>query len=421
MHRILLLVTAIAGSVALQPPQAEITMLDGTSLSGQLQEITADAIRIEQLAGIQSVERKQVMSLSFPEPRESEGTLPQEILLLDGSVIDCENVARTAQTTRVEKSWIGAVQIPDALVRAVRLQAAVPEYSAQWTGYLERQSATDLLVIAKRGGDGLDFLAGNVVSIAPEKIEFLLDGDTIPVPPSRVYGVVFAKPEGAAQSVTPGVRLLGVSGQIVGLKDCSMNSDGLRITTTWGSEATVNTAAVSSIDFSSGRIRYLSDMEWLSEKMHGIDPPEQAVRLKLSEELTKLEQEWYRPQRDHTFEMDSPLRLRGRQYRKGLCMRSRSEISVALDRKFTTFEALAGVDDEVAFNLNRRVALTVRGDDQVLYSSEFATSQDPVPVSIPVENISTLTILVDYADNDSSCDWLDLAEARLLVKSEESK
>ena len=65
------------------------------------------------------------------------------------------------------------------------------------------------------------------------------------------------------------------------------------------------------------------------------------------------------------------------------------------------------------------MSLKISADGKVVFEKVFQASEDPVPVKLPMQGVSTLTILVDYADGDSTCDWLDLADARLIRNTEE--
>ncbi|MFN9977552.1 MAG: NPCBM/NEW2 domain-containing protein, partial [Phycisphaerae bacterium] len=85
---------------------------------------------------------------------------------------------------------------------------------------------------------------------------------------------------------------------------------------------------------------------------------------------------------------------------------------------YQSLEAVIGIDDEVAGNQDSAVLVTITGDGQSLYSQQIRTSDDPQPLKLAVDQIATLTILVDFGDGDSSCDWLDLADARLILRTE---
>ena len=397
---------------------ARLTLLDGRQLSGTLVSIDKDSVVLKTTDGSQTIAMDTLMSVELMnENREAvlnaESGLAR-IELHDGSRLSVSAVTRNAQLFDVTGIEVGRQEIPVAAVRAVRLQRADQSVAAQWQTFLQREGNKDLLVVPKRDGSGLDFLAGIVSSISETEVAFLLDGDTIPVPIERVFGVVFARPEQTGL-VSGGVLKLASGDQFFG-RSVQYRDNQFLAESSWGTSVSLPSTAVNKIDFSSGRIEYLSDLMVLSERFDGIDPDGSLFAGLIDAETAKL---MYGPRRDSTMEPGQKIRLRGQRFDKGLCLHSRTEISYALDRRFESFEALAGVDDAVAFNEPTQVSLRISADGKLVFEKVFQASEDPVPVKLPMQGVSTLTILVDYADGDSTCDWLNLADARLIRNTEE--
>ena len=409
-------------SMLLTSQEVRISTLDGQTIDGSLTAIAADAVTIQAASGEQKIALETIMALDVkrvasPQNADPEATQPsQQVLLHDGSLISGTSVTRTAQQLSVVSAEFGELRIPTTAVRAVRLQPDDPKYSGQWATFLQREGDKDLLIIRKRSGDGLDFLPGIITAISAEQVGFLLDGDNVPVPAARVYGMVFAKPTAPISQV--GISLLTLTNEQ--LRAASMTSDGtaLQIVTAWDQPIHISLDRLQRIDFSSGRIRYLSDLPPIREVFMGIDPEGSLFSGLIDKETAQL---MYGPRRDTTIDPVVPIRLRGRRFEKGLCIHSKTSIEWPLDRKFSSLDAIVGVDDEVAFNQVSQVSLTIFGDGEVLFQKVFTTSEDPVPVKVRLEGVSTLKILVDYADNDSTCDWLDLADAKLILVPEDNK
>lgn len=126
----------------------------------------------------------------------------------------------------------------------------------------KRETDKDLLIVAKRDGSGLDFLAGVVSAIGAEKTEFLLDGETVPVPAARAYGVVFASTAStqAAQpvNVTSTAKVISYKGDQFAASTIKFSNGVFEIETVWGQSLQVASALIRSIDLSSGRVQYLS-------------------------------------------------------------------------------------------------------------------------------------------------------------------
>lgn len=416
------LLFVIAG--LLQAPEVRLTTLDGQVHSGALLQLNSDSATVAETTGEIIIPVSRILAMDLPGPAGANSdTMPptnaaadealQQVRLQDGSVINGKSVARSGQQLTIQTDWLGVLQVGAAAVRSVRLHSDHAKYSAQWDTFLQRESEKDLLVIPKSDGEGLDFLAGIVSTIGPQQIAFLLDGEEIPVPAERVYGVVFAKT--AVRPAESAITLYSRTGQQIAVRTVTLNGARIAAESALGHTLDVAVADVRRIDFSSGRLRYLSDLEPIAEVFSGIDPPGSPFAGLIDPPTAKL---MYGPRRDTTIDPAHRIRLRGKVYSKGLCLHSRTELRYALDRKFTTLEALVGVDDLVAFNQNSKVALRITGDGDVLYEKTFETSEAAVPLKLNVAQVATLSILVDFADNDSSCDWLDLADAKLILAAD---
>ena len=312
---------------------ARVTLLDGQQLSGTLVSIDKESVVLKTIDGSQTIVMDTLMSVELM--NEKPETIPDaesslsRIVLHDGSRLSVSAVTRNAQIFGVTGVEIGRQEIPVAAVRAVRLQKADPSVAAQWQTFLQREGSKDLLVVPKRDGSGLDFLAGIVSSISETEVSFLLDGDTIPVPIERVFGVVFARPEQTGL-VSGGVLKLVSGDQFFGLS-VQYRENQFVAESSWGTSVVLPSTAVSKVDFSSGRIEYLSDLTMLSQRFDGIDPDGSLFAGLIDAETAAL---MYGPRRDSTMEPGQKIRLRGQRFDKGLCLHSRTEISYALDRRF---------------------------------------------------------------------------------------
>jgi hypothetical protein len=413
MSLLILLTFILAGMDAVVASDVQISMLDGQTRKGQLTSISSESISFSESGTAVSLPVADVLAVENAAAKAVPSQEPQVLSLNDGSRLHGTGVVRTAKELTLESAGLGRISVESRRVNSVRLQADNPAYRVQWLTFLQRESEKDLLVVAKRDGSGLDFLAGVVNSIGAEKIEFLLDGENVPVPATRVYGVVFAKSDrNEPVGVQSPVRVTGVSGDMLAAKSISLENEKLQIETGWGQTLSVSLEQIQKIDLSGGRVQFLSDLEPLEERFDGVDLEGDLLSGLTDKEQQKL---LFGPRRDSTMDRHSKIRLRGREYSRGLCIHSRTEISWALDQRFSSFDCIAGIDDEVAFNGLYKVSLKISGDERVLFEQIIATTDEPLSLHLPVDGVSTLTILVDFGDNDSTCDWLDLADAKLII------
>ena len=400
----------------LAPADVKVSMLDGQARPGQLTAISTIELSLRENGTDAKLPLADVIAVEFPSVVIVAATEAQLLVLTDGSRLMTSAIARTAKSVTAQSAWLGSIELSTGGVHAIRLQAENPAFSQQWATFLKRESEKDLLIVSKRDATGLDFLAGVVSTVGGEQIEFLLDGETIPVPAARVYGIVFGKPvvstDKPSAAASPGIRLMSTQGDIVSATTLTLAADQLQIESGWGQTLKVPMDRLQKIDLSPGRIQYLSDLAAIDEQFDGVDPENSLLAGLIDKEQQRL---LFGPRRDTTIERQSKLRLRGREFDKGLCIHSRTEITWALEGRYSSLECLAGIDDEVAFNGTHAVLLKITGDDQVLFEKLVSTSDEPQSLKLPLNGVSTLKVLVDFGDSDSVCDWLDLADAKLVI------
>ena len=203
-------------------------------------------------------------------------------------------------------------------------------------------------------------------------------------------------------------------------------ADGrLSVTTTWNQTLAVPVATITRIDFSSGRFHYLSDLDPVKESYLGTHPDGSLLEQLLGND-NLLGDEAMALWKMHRDELPmgpygpQPLTLRGRTYRKGVWLFPKCRIDYGLDGRYTTFQALAGVDDETAFNCASpdgpsQVRLTILVDGDEVWNHLIDAPADPVDIQLEVADARTLSLLVDFGDGESACDFLDVVNARLLL------
>ena len=401
----------------------QVELLDGSSTTGSFMSIGAAELTLQNDGQSKTIVLADVVSITstVQQPKLSPDNHGY-IVLRDGSQIVGSLNSLTARDVNVQSSAAGQLIIPRRAVRAIRLSPVNPDWAEEWRALLQRRDREDLLILKKRDGSGLDFYGGVISAASEDKIEFVLDGDTVPVPRSRVYGLAFA----VTPPKTNGTVALQLSdGSEIITQSLAMDGGPLKIETSWNQTIMVPLATVHSIDFSSGRFHYLSDLDPVRETYSGTHPEGSLLEelLKgddvLGEEALKL----WRLHRD-TIPMGPfgplPLTLRGRIYKKGVWLFPQCRIDYALDGQYSAFQTIAGVDDEVAFNCSKpdspsKVQLTILTDGNEAWKQLIEAPADPVTINVEVSGIRTLSILVDFGDDDSACDFLDLADARLLV------
>ncbi|MCH2209717.1 MAG: NPCBM/NEW2 domain-containing protein [Fuerstiella sp.] len=408
-------------TVLLVAIDVRLDLLNGDAFTGSLTSISPQELTLEKDGKSNTIALEDIVSVTT-DVQISEPSDQGRILLADGSQIECGLESLTAQQARSETSAVGPLVIPRAALRAVRLSSANPDWDEQWNMFLKRTNENDLLILKKRDGTGLDFYGGIVSAVSGDNVDFVLDGDTVPVPRSRIYGLIFAANTTASTGTT---TIQFADGSAFIAQSLITDGDGLTVLSSWDQTLKISLETLHRIDFSGGRFHYLSDLDPVKETYFGIHPDGSllAELLKSGEVLSEDALNLWKLHRDK-IPMGPfgplPLTLRGKVYRKGIWLFPRCRIDYALDSRYTAFQTIAGVDDEVAFNCSQsdnpsKVQLSILTDGDEAWNQVLDAPADPLTIDLDVRGVRTLSILVDFGDDDSACDFLDLANARLLI------
>ena len=380
-------------------PTFDVQTLDDRTVSGSLAELTADRLTLETDSGKASLETEKLLEVSLEhKPAATALQAGAWIELTDGSTI----VARQ-YTVRGEKAAITllddqVVETSTRSVRSVRLQRASESIAAQWSQIMVNKLDSDVLVVRK--GDNLDYQQGILGDISDEVVRFKLDGEDLPVNRGKICGFAYRHPSSESQA-SPVCRLTDIFGSRWQVGTIAFDTK-LQFSTPTGLTLSCSPQIVSSIDFSVGKVVYLSDLK-----------PESAVWTPFFSTLKTVRamQQSYAPRLDRNFESD-PLQLAGIEYDKGLAIRSRTEIVYRLPGSFTRLKAVAGIDDSV--RPHGSVRLVIRGDNVVLLDLPIAGSDAPRPIDLDLSGVRKLSVLVDFGNQAGFGDHLDLCNARVL-------
>jgi hypothetical protein len=393
----LVAVLAVAG------PEVQVGTLDGNVKAGTLQQLSAEKLTLETSDGQIVLPIDQLLSVVAqkkpPLPPEVDDQLTTWIELVDGSRINGTAIlikdGRVELTTAPEKT----VHLPVSAIRSVRFANPNDPATKAWPAQICDDPMTDLLAVRKK--DAIDFLEGTIDGITAEHVLFRVEGEAIPVKRAKVDGLVFAhkksdKPPESVCTVEDG------AGWRLKAKSILLDQGALKITTTGGEEVSRPIEYIARIDFSTGKVAYLSSLEPESVQW--------TPYLEFANPPAALAQ-YYAPRRDDGRE-HQPIRLGGKTYNKGLSLYSRTALAYRLPAGMKKFQAIAGIDDSVRDGGN--VRLEFSADGKKLFDQPITGKDAPIAINLDIEGAKRLSILVDYGDDSDAGDYLNLAEARTL-------
>ncbi len=411
--------------VALAFLDVRVSTLNEESISGDQITIDKDNLVVTKDDKKSRIALGDVIDITFTSLAEAEAVAPkgEQLSLTDGTQLKTGNLTASADTISTTSDALGELNVPRKAVRAIRLQPSTDVFAGEWAAFLKRENTKDLLVYAKPDGAGLDYFSGVVTSIGDEKIPFLLDGQELPFPRNKAFGIVFATGLNAENQTTGDIAVTFRDRSIIRVESVEAAGNEITLKTSWGQTARTLAHHVSTIDFSGGRIHQLSDLKPLSENYFGLDPPDKSWgALFEKDEATRegISRMWKMSRNQFPNSGRPQLTLRGRTFAKGLCIFPSAEIEYALDGKYSSLRALVGVDDEVAFNQlpgkpPTVVELRIEADGNPVFERLIKAPEDPINLDIKLNEVTTLTIIVDFGDGASTCDYLDIVNARLFV------
>jgi hypothetical protein len=382
------------------PPDFEVQPLEGPRLAGRLIGLDAKQVTVETSSGRVSLDLAKVASLSA---RSKPLPPPAKVWidLVEGSALAAEEYTVHEGRARIALAGGDVLELPVHEVAAVRFLAGPEALAAQWARILALKAQSDMLVVAK--ADSLDYHKGVLGDVTAVQAHFELDGEPLEVKRSKVYGLIYYHAAAGGPTPEGAYTVLDAGGSRWSVRGLAF-SDHWEWITAGGRTVRRGPEQLAAADLSRGKIVFLSDLV-----------PDSAVYTPLwgMEKELPSRLELFRPRQDQNME-SKPLRIGGKTYAKGLWLHSRTEMIYRLPGRFSRFEAVAGIDDDV--RPRGHVRLVIRGDDKVLLDTTVSgNDKDAVhPISLDLSGVRRLVILVDYGDDLDVADHLDLGDARLI-------
>jgi len=392
----------LAASLLTGAAEFEVQTLDGQTATGQLVELGAEQLVLETAQG------RSIFALSTvgaatrqAAPAVDERKSNLWIELVDQSALSATSYSVRAAKAQVTLTTGARIELPTRTIRWVRFAPPADrdaKLTKQWTDITETKPTGDLLVVRKN--DSLDYLEGVLGDLDKEICKFEMDKEVISVKRPKVEGLIYFHPT-VAELAEPVGQLVATDGSHLAIRTAVLNDGVVKVTTPGGVAVELPLAEISKLDFSSGKIAYLSDLQ-----------PETATYVPyfgFQEEPLALG-DFFRYHRDIGFDQ-SPLRLNGQAYRKGLALQSRTALSYKLPGKFRALKAVMGIDDSVREAGSVRVE--IKGDGRMLWQGEVRGTEPPRELDLNLTGVRRLDILADFGEDLDIGDRLDLCDARV--------
>lgn len=381
-----------------------VQTMDGRAIEGELVGLEPQRLIVRHEGQDAEIEVAQLLGVALrgaPPGATAPAAPPIAVKLVDGSQFGAESCTTTAQAATFQLPGGIAAEIPTAGVAWVRFRTPSAEMDAEWERILAAEAAADVLVVRKQGA--LDYFEGIVRSVKPDGIEFEVDGEVLPAKPAKVEG--FRLSQRAVPKLPESICVIArAGGQELRAAGLALVDGKLQVTTPAGLKLALGAADITRLDFSQGKLVFLSDLDWdpqLYERQSyfgGSRPIEAGLDL-------------FPPQRDRGLD-GGPLELDRRAYAKGLALHSRTRLVYRLPGEYRRFLATAGIDDRAGKEGN--VRLVIEGDGRELYAATIRGGEAPVAIDLDITGVKRLGLLADFGLDLDISDHLDLVEARVV-------
>ncbi|HEY2837617.1 MAG TPA: NPCBM/NEW2 domain-containing protein [Pirellulales bacterium] len=382
------------------PADAQLQTLAGQSVTGALARVAEDKLVLTTPAGEQSFAMKDLLTVTLPNEVKSSDKSAMSVALVDGSTLVVKSFTTKGDQATLQLADGTEAKAQTRAIDSVRYREQTGALVEQWNDIAKLDRPSDVIVLRKN--DALDSLTGAIVEATPEFVNFEFDGDVIKVKMSRIEGLLYHRPAKPAKAPAAVCVVNDTSGSRYRAAKLSIDGDKLVIGASAGLEISLPLSEVARLDFSQGNIQYIGDLK-----------PESLVWTPyFGEANDNAARQFYRPRVDRAQEGGGPLRVGGKEFKKGVALHSRTAIVYRLPDGFRTFRAIAGIDDRA--RPAGDVQLTILGDDRTLFEGRITGNDEPLPLELEVSGVNRLKIIVDFSEDLDLGDFLDLCEARIL-------
>ena len=378
----------------LAAPQVEVVSFQGEPRVGEWRGLSDGRLNLVIAGNEELVPLSEVLEVRF---RGEPGKLDKPaavVTLWDGSKLGAGQTRIIDKQLKLTSAMLGELSLSQNEVASVRFSDRFDE-DEQWVKLVEKASKSDLLVIRKE--QTLDFLDGVVVEVTDKSVKFLLDGEEVSTKREKVFGLIFARRPSSPKP--PAVRLELSNGDVLMAASVAGTDKGISATTASKTEIALTLDQLKRIDFSQGKLRYLSQ-----------DSPRDVKYTRGIQDGPAFVQDraFYAPEL-------KPIGLRA--FSRGLCIRPQTSLRYRLGGEYRRFQAIVGIDESVKDG-GGDCDLTISGDGKQLVKLRMTSRDAARPIDLDVTDVVVLEIVVgfggDAATNVDLGDNLDLADAKLI-------
>jgi len=385
---------------AVDPP--ELRPLKGEKLKGDLVTLNGKEIVLTVNGKPVATPIEGTLQLDFRAPTNPVGTYSQ-VELADGSILRCAKVEFKGKDAILTLVSGQTATVPMRLLSSVMSEANDVKLVAAWKELLGGRKATyDALVVKKKDTGSLVYGEGTFYDASDDgkTIEFKRQGneEKEKFAVEKIHGMVFIRPPDPNMPSRV-CEVFDVQGARLFAKSAVLKEGKLVVETQCGAEVNYALDALARLDYSKGKLTYLSDIDLARIKLVQVSPLGNKPEFR----------------RDRNPDNTGDIRLAGKKYEKGLVMHSRTEVTFDLEGEYREFKAVAGIDDNVTQGSDAPVVLRIEGDGKELKTLNLTRKDGAKDIQVNIKDVQKLRVIVDSAPDNlfGLGSILDLADAKV--------
>ena len=382
-------------------PDVEASTVQGKTGKGAFQQLTAETLTVKTAAGTEvGIPVSELLEVKFSKPTPVKVDLKTVITvtLVDGTELTCTKVSTTTSAAKLQSPLFGQLKLPLTSLFSIRFKPFTPQLAQKWKELQKKETRKDLLVVPRT--NTLDYVRVVVERFTDEKVHFALAGKENDLDRKKLFGIIFSRPKQQGDKPFCNVRLAGSGGGSLQVSRIRWNGSVMKARLLAGVNVEIPVAHVAMLDFSLGKIQYLSDMVPRDVEFTPFFDDKETRSL-------------FRYRNDKTY-MSRKLKLGKTTYDRGLWIYSRTRLTYRINGEYRRFRAVMGIDHFVAQRGLGFVHVVISGDGKKLFEGNVRGTDKPRVLDLDVSKVRNLEIFVDYGDDNSTADHLDLCNARVI-------
>ncbi|HKI33652.1 MAG TPA: NPCBM/NEW2 domain-containing protein [Gemmataceae bacterium] len=396
---LLLFVVCVSVALAADPP--ELRPLKGEKFKGDLVSLNEKEIVLQVNGKPVATPVEGTLQLDFRAPTSPTGTYTQ-VELADGSILRCSKVEFKNKDAVLTLLSGQVATVPMALLGVVMQEANDVKLVAAWKELLGTTKRPYDVLVRKKADGKLGYLEGTFydASAAGDTIQFKIKDEEAKenIGVAKIYGIVFSR---QPDPNMPGraCEVLDAQGAKLFAKSVVLKEGKFLVDTQCGARVEYPADALARLDYSKGKLTFLSDVE--------------VSRVKLVQVARQGRTPEFR--RDRNPDNTGDIRVAGKRYEKGLVMHAKTEVTFDLEGEYREFKAVAGIDDNVTQGSEEPVLLRIEGDGKELLTLNVTRKEGAKPINLNIKDVQKLRVVIDSTPENllGLGSIVDLADAKV--------